>query len=112
MSADEILDTEFEAADIDSDNAEDMESIRQLALYGDIFYQMMNLEWFRDIIDASFTIQKVVDEETKTLHVQVLEVPPEVKIQRLNEQMRKREAAQPKIVAPTGGEVIKFNRNG
>lgn len=93
-----------------SDNEDYKQSIEQLAVYGEIFYQMMNLEWFKEIVDSSFKIQRVVDEETKTVHVQVFEVPPEEKIKRLNAMMREKEDKAPKIIAPNAREVVNFNK--
>lgn len=55
----------------------------ELLVYGEVFYQLLQFSWFRDMFECQFDIQKVVDEEEKTIELRVIEVPPDVSSARL-----------------------------
>ncbi len=69
----------------------------KLALYGELFAQMMQLPWFKDMIECRFDIQQVIDDDTKTIVLQAIEVPPQEVMKRMK---KKADNSSEKIVVP------------
>jgi len=64
--------------------AQSDEERNQLLLgYGLVFNQLLQSEKFRMFVETFYTIQKVLNEEERTIEIRVIENPPEVAGQRL-----------------------------
>lgn len=59
-----------------------------LLVHGEIFSQLLQSERFREFVNMNFTIQKFVDDETKTIDIQVIENPPEVVMGKITEKVK------------------------
>lgn len=83
------------------------ENQQQLLAYGHIFNQLLQSERFKQFMGVHFTIQKFVDEETKTIDIQVIENPPETVMQKMSAEIKNQEpSGKIQIVNPTVAERI------
>lgn len=68
-------------------DTEQEENDLKLREYGAVFAQLLQSTIFKQLLDTYFTFTKVVDEETKSIELQVIENPPEVIAKKLKAQM-------------------------
>lgn len=57
-----------------------------LKAYGELFAQLLESERFNALFQTYFTLQKIVDEETKTVNFIAIENPPEIIAQKMRDQ--------------------------
>jgi len=81
----------------------------ELLLYGEIFYQLIQLSWFKELIETRIDIHKVIDKKNKSIEIKVIEVPTEEMLKRLNK--KQRQVSESNVVSPTSGQVVQFNKN-
>lgn len=74
-------------------------------VHGEIFSQLLQSERFRDFVNLNFTIQKFVDDETKTIDIQVIENPPEVVLGRMSAKVKDTES-RIQIASPSMAEKV------
>jgi hypothetical protein len=83
------------------------ENQQQLVAYGHIFNQLLQSERFKQFMSVHFTIQKFVDEESKTIDIQVIENPPETVMQKMSAEIKNQEpSGKIQIVNPSTAEKI------
>lgn len=91
---------------------QDLEERNQLLLgYGLVLNQLLQSEKFRMFVETYYTIQKVLNEEEKSIELRVIENPPEVILERMQGEVAKAEAAEPKIEIVSGArakQVVKM----
>lgn len=79
-----------------------------LLVYGEIFYQLIQRPWFKEIIDTRVDIRKNIDHEAKRVDIVVVEVPTEETMRRLAEIEKEKAKSGPQIIAPTAVETTKI----
>jgi hypothetical protein len=83
------------------------ENQQQLVAYGHIFNQLLQSERFKQFMSVHFTIQKFVDEESKTIDIQVIENPPETVMQKMSAEIKNQEpSGKIQVVGPSAAEKI------
>jgi hypothetical protein len=75
-----------------------------MLVHGEIFSQLLQSERFREFVNMNFTIQKFVDDETKTIDIQVIENPPEVVMGKITEKAKEANLIQ--LASPSMAEKI------
>lgn len=77
----------------------------ELLLYGEIFYQLIQRPWFKELVETRFDFQKIINEEERTIELRVIEVPLEVVAKRLSDRQKAAKEAGPQLVDPTDAKV-------
>lgn len=68
-------------------------------IYSQIFAQLLESERFQRFIQVNYDIQKLVDEEEKTIEYRVIELPPVLAEQRLAELVKEKGKEDSAIVS-------------
>ena len=82
----------------------------ELMVQGEIFQQLLQSERFLTFFNANFDLQKHVDEDNKSITFQLLEVPPEVTLSRLQEQEVEVREKAPMVESVSSAEWSKLEK--
>lgn len=74
---------------------------QQLIAYGEVFYQLLKFQWFRELIETKVDIVQNVDHENKVITLVVAEVPYEVTQKRIQDLKKAQRGDAPRIVLPS-----------
>lgn len=79
---------------------------KTLIAYGEVFHQLLQIPWMKDLIDTHFDIIQNIDHEAKEVALVVVEVPPDEVKKRIAERDKtKPKADAPRIIMPSADDV-------
>jgi len=82
------------------------ESENNLKYHGEVFLQLLQSDRFKQFVELNYEIRRIIDDEEKTITIEVVEKPPEVVIQSLGEKPKK--AKKPGIKLATPDDLTKL----
>lgn len=77
-----------------------------LKYHGEVFLQLLASDRFKQFVELNYEIRRIIDDEEKTITVEVLEKPPEVVMQSLGGKPKK--AKKPGIKLATQDDLTKL----
>lgn len=82
------------------------ESENNLKYHGEVFLQLLQSDRFKQFVELNYEIRRIIDDEEKTITIEVVEKPPEVVMQSLGGKPKK--AKKPSIKLATPDDLTKL----
>jgi hypothetical protein len=77
------------------------EEAAAMLYFAEIMRQLSQSQRFTDWFQLNYDVRQVIDDEAKTIDLQVIEVPPDIVLQRLQASMPSRQEASSIVTAST-----------
>lgn len=74
--------------------------------YGSVLVQLLESERFRSFLELNYTIDRILDDEEKTVTLRVIEHPPEIIMKKMQEKMQQEQSQIQVVSEPVAKKIL------